>query len=101
MNLRYVAIAAAAVFIAGCNTMHGAGEDIKAGERNVEGASSKDEEPANDPTGSNRYINTPSTPNPTTSGTDADRARSVPDTSKSTPPTDTTMSTPQSNSSTR
>ena len=101
MNLRYMALAAAAAFIAGCNTMHGAGEDIKAGEQKVKNAFSKDKKPTNDPTSSNSNINTPNTPNPETSGTDADRARSVPDTSMSTPPSDTTMSTPQSNSSTQ
>jgi predicted small secreted protein len=86
MNLRYVALAAAAMFIAGCNTMHGAGEDIKAGEQKVKNAFSKDKKPADNPSSSNSNINTPTTPDPATSGTDADRARSVPDTSMSTPP---------------
>jgi predicted small secreted protein len=59
MNLRFVAIAIAAAFIAGCNTMHGAGEDIKAGERKVEGVFSKDKKPASDTSGTSSNINTP------------------------------------------
>src|SRR5262245_60850872 len=96
MRTRYIAIAAAAALLAGCNTMQGAGEDIKAGARKVESAFSKDNKAATDPTSSNPTIDTPSTPHATTSGTDVDRTRTVPDTSMQPPPSglDAQQSTP-------
>jgi predicted small secreted protein len=89
MYLRFVAIAAAAALIAGCNTMRGAGEDIKAGEHKIENAFSKNKKPADDTSNTNSNVNTPTTPNPATSGADADSTRTVPDTSMSTPPSGT------------
>jgi entericidin B len=89
MYLRLVAIGAAAALIAGCNTMHGAGEDIKAGEQKIENAFSKNKKPANDTSNANSNVNTATTPAPATSGSDADPTRTVPDTSMSTPPSGT------------
>jgi predicted small secreted protein len=88
MVLRLAAIGAAAALIAGCNTMHGVGEDIKAGGDKIEDAFSK-KKPANDTSNTNSNVNTPATPNSATGGSDADPTRTVPDTSMSTPPSGT------------
>ena len=80
MNPRFVAIAAMAAFVAGCNTMHGVGEDISAGGRKVEDVLKKDR-PAGDSNGG-----TTSTSTPATSGSSTGPA---PDTSVSTPPSGT------------
>jgi predicted small secreted protein len=83
MNPRFVVIAAVAAFVAGCNTMHGVGEDISAGGRKVEDVLKKDR-PAGDSNGG-----TTSTPAPATSGSNADSTGRAPDTSVSTPPSGT------------
>lgn len=85
MFCRLIAIASLAAFIGGCNTMHGAGEDIKAGGNKVKSIFSKDKSSADTPSATPA----PSTPDTTTSGTDADRTRVTPDSSMSAPPTDT------------
>ena len=46
MNPRFVAIVATVAFLAGCNTMHGVGEDINAGGRKVEDVLKKDKRQA-------------------------------------------------------
>ena len=79
MNPRFVAIVATVAFIAGCNTMHGVGEDINAGGRKVDDVLKKDK-PAGD-----SNVGTPSTPAPATSGSNADNTGRAPDTSMSTP----------------
>ena len=90
MNMRIVAIAAAAL-IAGCNTMHGVGQDISAGGQKVEDVLKK--KPATETNGSN--ANTPATsnpvttPEPATSGAGTDRSGRAPDTSMSTQPSGT------------
>jgi len=84
MNRNFVALAAAIAFMAGCNTMHGVGEDISAGGRKVEDVLKKDK-PAND-----SNVNTPANPDPDTTGATADRMPTAPaDTSASTPPSGT------------
>ena len=89
MNLKCVAIAVAVAFIAGCNTMHGVGEDISAGGRKVEDVLKNDKKPASESSSTSSTVNTPSTPGAATSGADADRTRTSPDTSMSTPPSGT------------
>lgn len=83
MNPRFVAIVATVAFIAGCNTMHGVGEDIDAGGRKVEDVLKKDK-PASD-----SNVDTTSTPAPASSGSNTDNAGRAPDTSMSTPPSGT------------
>lgn len=96
MRLRIAAIAAGIALIAGCNTMHGVGEDISAGGRKVEDVLKKDKSSPSGTTGSdttgtssNSNANSPaaapvepSTPSPRT-------APDASDTSMSSPPTNT------------
>jgi predicted small secreted protein len=83
MNPRFLAIVATVAFLAGCNTMHGVGEDIDAGGRKVEGVLKKDK-PAGD-----SNAGTTSTPAPATSGSNGDSTGRAADTSMSTPPSGT------------
>ena len=82
MNPRFVTTAVALMFIAGCNTMHGVGEDVSAGGRKVEDVLKKDKS-AGDSSG------TTSTPAPATTGSNPDNSGRAPDTSMSTPPSGT------------
>ena len=48
MNYRFAIALAAIALVAGCNTMHGIGEDVSAGGRKVEDALKKDKSTGND-----------------------------------------------------
>ncbi len=66
MNYRFAIALAAIACVAGCNTMHGVGEDISAGGRKVEDVLKKDKSTGS----SSTTTTTPSTPSsPTSSGT--------------------------------
>ena len=78
MNYRFAIALAAVAFIAGCNTMHGIGEDVSAGGRKVEDTLKKDK-------------SSPSTTTPSSPAT----------TNPSTTPSDTSMSRPPSNTTTQ
>jgi predicted small secreted protein len=84
MNRSFVALAAAIVFTAGCNTMQGVGKDISAGGDKVVGFLKRDQ-PAD---GSS--INPPADPDPATTGSDTNRIPAAPeDSSAATPPSGT------------
>ena len=87
MNYRFAIAIAAIAFIAGCNTMHGVGEDVSAGGRKVEDVLKKDKSTGS----SSTTTTTPSSPATTGPSTDG----------SATPPSDTSMSRPPSSTTTQ
>ena len=88
MNYRFAIALAAIACVAGCNTMHGIGEDVSAGGRKVEDVLKKDKSTGDSSTTTTTpSTTTPSTTtpsSPTTSGTTQS------DSSMSRPPSSTT-----------
>jgi len=90
MSYRFAIAAAAIVCMAGCNTMHGIGEDVSAGGKKVEDVLKKDKSTGSSSTttGNSSTTTTPSSSSTTTNGS-------------TTPPSETSMSRSSSSTTTQ